>query len=171
MVALVRILCYRSVEGDVDLQRFVTGGSGARLSRFPRGRYPHDGGGQVLRFSAAAGPDSRPEDGRYVDGHHPSALLHRDYVDRPSAAGTQPTSCPGSRPLIITGIDRTIAGQACQTSRAEWLLEIAAAILSSRCDRLVDLQPTTSVESERHRNRKLVGVRHVVQSGRTTVSC
>jgi len=77
---------------------------------------------------------------------------------------------PGDlEPLIRSqGIDRTIAVQACQTSsETEWLLELAAAnpFLAGVIG-WVDLQ-AEDVEARVERaarNRKLVGVRHVVQS-------
>jgi len=66
------------------------------------------------------------------------------------------------------GIDRTIAVQACQTtSETEWLLELAAANpFIAGVIGWVDLQ-ADDVEARVERaarNRKLVGVRHVVQS-------
>ena len=66
------------------------------------------------------------------------------------------------------GIDRTIAVQACQTtSETEWLLELAAANpFIAGVIGWVDLQ-ADDVEAKVERagrNRKLVGVRHVVQS-------
>ena len=77
---------------------------------------------------------------------------------------------PGDlEPLIRSqGIDRTIAVQACQTSsETEWLLELAAANpFIAGVIGWVDLQ-ADDVEARVERaarNRKLVGVRHVVQS-------
>ena len=77
---------------------------------------------------------------------------------------------PGDlEPLIRRqGIDRTIAVQACQTtSETEWLLELAAAHpFIAGVIGWVDLQ-ADDVEARVERaarNRKLVGVRHVVQS-------
>ena len=77
---------------------------------------------------------------------------------------------PGDlEPLIRRqGIDRTIAVQACQTtSETEWLLELAAANpFIAGVIGWVDLQ-ADDVEARVERaarNRKLVGVRHVVQS-------
>ena len=96
-----------------------------------------------------------PRDYAWIDDR--MSVLKRDFL-------------PGDlEPLIRQqGIDRTIAVQACQTSsETEWLLELAAANpFIAGVIGWVDLQ-ADDVEARVERaarNRKLVGVRHVVQS-------